>query len=116
MKADADLIGVPLRVVIFGMASSPRYPDAEPVPQTVLVNPVITPLGDEMEDGAGGENGAAPGEIHGRGAPLAEETIGRQLPPKSEEQPADCDAEIECHGLLPEDIEEYDYMSEDEDI
>lgn len=47
----APQLGVPLRVVIFGMASSPRYPDAEPVPQTVLVNPVITPLGDEMEDG-----------------------------------------------------------------
>lgn len=47
----APQIGVPLRVVIFGMAASLRYPDAEPVPRTVLVNPVITPLDAEMEDG-----------------------------------------------------------------
>ena len=47
----APQIGVALRVVIFGMDSSPRYPDAEPVPQTVLINPVITPLDDELEDG-----------------------------------------------------------------
>jgi DNA-formamidopyrimidine glycosylase len=37
----APQIGVPLRVVIFGMQSNPRYPDAEPVPFTVLVNPVL---------------------------------------------------------------------------
>jgi peptide deformylase len=47
----APQIGVALRVVIFGMDSSPRYPDAEPVPQTVLINPVITLLDDELEDG-----------------------------------------------------------------
>jgi len=47
----APQIGVPLRVVIFGMAFNPRYPDAEPVPYTELVNPVLTPLGDEREDG-----------------------------------------------------------------
>jgi peptide deformylase len=47
----APQIGVDLRVVIFGISANPRYPDAEPVPQTVLVNPVITPLGDGMEDG-----------------------------------------------------------------
>lgn len=47
----APQVGVPLRVVIFGMASNPRYPDAEPVPDTVLINPVLTPLGDEMEEG-----------------------------------------------------------------
>jgi peptide deformylase len=50
----APQIGVPLRVVIFGSADpnarNPRYPDADPVPQTVLVNPVLTPLGDEMEE------------------------------------------------------------------
>ena len=40
----APQIGVLLRVVIFGVAANPRYPDAEPVPQTVLLNPVITPL------------------------------------------------------------------------
>jgi len=46
----APQIGVPLRVVIFGVARNPRYPDAEEVPDTVLINPVITPLGDEMEE------------------------------------------------------------------
>lgn len=44
-------IGVLLRVVIFGIESNPRYPDAEPVPLTVLVNPQITPLGSEREAG-----------------------------------------------------------------
>ena len=47
----APQIGVPLRVVIFGIASNPRYPDAEPVPQTVLINPLITPLDADMEEG-----------------------------------------------------------------
>lgn len=47
----APQIGVSLQVVIFGVAASPRYPDAEAVPYTVLVNPVVDPLGDEMEDG-----------------------------------------------------------------
>lgn len=47
----APQIGVPLRLVIFGMASNPRYPDAEPVPDTVLINPVLTFLDEEMEDG-----------------------------------------------------------------
>jgi peptide deformylase len=44
-------IGVPLRVVIFGLERNPRYPDAEPVPFTVLVNPQIEPLGAEQEEG-----------------------------------------------------------------
>lgn len=51
----APQIGVPLRVVIFGYADpqsrNPRYPDAPPVPQTVLINPVLEPLSDAMEDG-----------------------------------------------------------------
>ena len=47
----APQIGVPLRVVIFGVQSNSRYPDAEEVPDTVLINPVITPLGVEREDG-----------------------------------------------------------------
>ncbi|NMG43358.1 peptide deformylase [Aromatoleum toluvorans] len=47
----APQIGVGLQVVIFGFEHSERYPDAQPVPRTVLVNPVITPLGDEEEDG-----------------------------------------------------------------
>jgi peptide deformylase len=50
----APQIGVPLRVVIFGSADgrpNPRYPTEPPVPQTTLVNPVLQPLGDEMEEG-----------------------------------------------------------------
>jgi len=47
----APQIGVPLRVVIFGLALNPRYPDAEPVPYTELVNPVLTPLTGDLEDG-----------------------------------------------------------------
>jgi peptide deformylase len=46
----APQIGVLLRVVIFGVKRNPRYPDAEEVPDTVLINPVITPLGDEIEE------------------------------------------------------------------
>jgi peptide deformylase len=47
----APQIGVDLQVVIFGLESNPRYPDAEPVPQTVLLNPVLEALGEEMEEG-----------------------------------------------------------------
>jgi len=47
----APQIGVGLRVVIFGFEHNERYPDAEPVPYTELVNPVLTSLGTEMEDG-----------------------------------------------------------------
>jgi peptide deformylase len=48
----APQIGVDLRVVIFGFgATNQRYPDAPPVPETVLINPVVTPISDEMEDG-----------------------------------------------------------------
>ena len=47
----APQIGVSLRVVIFGVGANPRYPDAEEVPYTVLVNPQLTPLGEEMEEG-----------------------------------------------------------------
>jgi len=46
----APQIGVPLRVVIFGVTHNPRYPDAEEVPDTVLINPVITPIGEEIEE------------------------------------------------------------------
>lgn len=45
----APQIGVGLQVVVFGMAKSERYPDAEPVPETILINPVVTPLADEEE-------------------------------------------------------------------
>jgi len=48
----APQIGVDLQVVIFGTGTpNPRYPDAPVVPRTVLLNPVITPLGDEEEEG-----------------------------------------------------------------
>jgi len=47
----APQIGVLQRVVIFGVERNVRYPDAEPVPYTELVNPVITPLTDTVEDG-----------------------------------------------------------------
>ena len=46
----APQVGVGLQVVIFGFERLARYPDAEPVPQTVLVNPVIEPLGDDEEE------------------------------------------------------------------
>ena len=47
----APQIGVGLRVVIFGVHANPRYPDVEEVPDTVLINPVLEPLGPEMEEG-----------------------------------------------------------------
>ena len=47
----APQIGVGLQVVIFGVDLNPRYPDAESVPFTVLINPVLTPLSDVMEEG-----------------------------------------------------------------
>ena len=46
----APQIGVGLRVVIFGVKANPRYPQAEDVPDTVLINPVIEPLGSEMQE------------------------------------------------------------------
>jgi peptide deformylase len=51
----APQIGVLLRVVIFGYSDpsqrNPRYPDADPVPQTILINPVLEPLTEDVEDG-----------------------------------------------------------------
>ena len=47
----APQIGIDLQLVIFGFERSERYPDAEPVPQTILLNPVITPLTTEVEEG-----------------------------------------------------------------
>src|SRR5512140_3481456 len=47
----APQIGVLLRVVIFGVHANPRYPDAADVPDTVLSNPVLEPIGEEMEEG-----------------------------------------------------------------
>jgi peptide deformylase len=47
----APQIGVDLQLVIFGFDHNERYPDAPPVPRTVLINPIITPLSDEEEEG-----------------------------------------------------------------
>jgi peptide deformylase len=47
----APQIGVSLQVVIFGVGGNPRYPDAEQVPYTVLINPTLNFIGDDIEDG-----------------------------------------------------------------
>ena len=47
----APQIGVDLALVIFGFAKNQRYPDAPPVPETVLINPSIEPIGDAEEEG-----------------------------------------------------------------
>lgn len=47
----APQIGENLQVVIFGFKKNVRYPDAPEVPETVLINPVLTPWSDEQEDG-----------------------------------------------------------------
>lgn len=46
----APQIGAGLQVVIFGVEDNARYPDAEPVPFTILINPVLTPLTEQMEE------------------------------------------------------------------
>jgi peptide deformylase len=47
----APQVGESLRVVLFELAENPRYPNLAPVPYTVLINPVLTPLGTETDDG-----------------------------------------------------------------
>jgi peptide deformylase len=47
----APQIGVNLQLVIYGFKSNSRYPDAPQVPETVLINPVLTPITDDKEDG-----------------------------------------------------------------
>ena len=47
----APQIGVGLQLVIFGVDDNPRYPDADAVPQTVLINPELIRIDDEVEDG-----------------------------------------------------------------
>lgn len=47
----APQIGVDLALVVYGFRENERYPDAPPVPETVLLNPRITPLGEREEDG-----------------------------------------------------------------
>ncbi len=46
----APQIGVNAQLVIFGFKQNQRYPEAPPVPETVLINPVITPLSDETDE------------------------------------------------------------------
>lgn len=46
----APQIGINLRLVIFGFGQNNRYPDAPPVPETVLINPTLTPLSDQIEE------------------------------------------------------------------
>ena len=46
----APQIGVNLQLVIYGFKENQRYPDAPAVPETVLINPVLTPLSDEMDE------------------------------------------------------------------
>ena len=46
----APQVGESIQLVIFGVDKNERYPDAEEVPFTVLINPVITPLTQEKED------------------------------------------------------------------
>src|ERR1700676_551479 len=47
----APQIGAGLRVVVFGVELNPRYPEADPVPFAVLINPFLTPLGDPRDEG-----------------------------------------------------------------
>ena len=47
----APQIGISLQLVIFGVEENARYPEAEEIPFTILINPKITPLSDEVEDG-----------------------------------------------------------------
>ena len=47
----APQIGVSARVVIFGFEANPRYPQEDPVPFTVLINPLLTPLGEALDEG-----------------------------------------------------------------
>jgi len=47
----APQIGVDLQLVIFGFRQNQRYPDAPPVPETVLINPTLTALSADMEEG-----------------------------------------------------------------
>jgi peptide deformylase len=47
----APQIGINLQLVIFGFGQNNRYPDAPPVPETVLINPVLEPLSDDIEEG-----------------------------------------------------------------
>ena len=83
----APQIGVPLRVVIFGVRSNPRYPGIEEVPETVLINPVLTPISEELEEGwegclsVPGMRGVVPRfrKLHYRGVDEKGEPFERQV-------------------------------------
>lgn len=47
----APQIGVDLQLVLFEVEENPRYPDVETIPLTILINPVLEPMGAEMEEG-----------------------------------------------------------------
>jgi peptide deformylase len=85
----APQIDVGLRVVVFGVKSHPNYPDIEEIPPTVLVNPVVEPLGPEMDEAwegclsVPGMRGVVPRYTHVRyraadvhGAPIVREVSG----------------------------------------
>ena len=85
----APQIGVDLQLVTFGFEHSDRYPDAPPVPRTILLNPTITPLSAEQEEGwegclsVPGMRGAVPRYVRIRysgfdpaGAPIDREAEG----------------------------------------
>ena len=47
----APQIGISLQIVVFGFEKNVRYPNEAPIPQTILINPIITPLSSELENG-----------------------------------------------------------------
>jgi len=47
----ANQVHVPRQIAVIEVAKNPRYPEAPEIPLTVIINPVVTPLTDEMEDG-----------------------------------------------------------------
>ena len=83
----APQIGVSLQVVIFGVGVNPRYPDAEQVPYTVLINPTLEPIGERMEEGwegclsVPGMRGVVPrySELHYRGFDASGQAIDRSV-------------------------------------
>jgi peptide deformylase len=47
----APQIGISLQIVVFGFEKNQRYPNEAPIPQTILINPIITPIGLSLENG-----------------------------------------------------------------
>lgn len=83
----APQIGAGLRVVIFEVTSNPRYPEVAPIPYTVLVNPELTLIGEEQEEGwegclsVPGLRGLVPrfSKLHYRGFDIAGAAIERTV-------------------------------------